>query len=171
MMLKAWFSSQKLYMLSSSHPDGEIMQRLVKNFGYGSIVGSSTRGGTGAILSIVRTLKQKKSIGITPDGPRGPRYQASLSIIQMARLGEAVIFPVSYSSTRGKFMKTWDRFFLPLPFGKGVIMYGTPIEVIDSSKSDEELRQELENTLKELTRKADIYCGHGDQESLLKVSS
>ncbi len=146
------------------------MQRLVQNFGFGSIVGSSTRGGKGAVLSIVRALKQKKSIGITPDGPRGPRHRASLSVIQMARLGGAVVFPVSYSSTRGKFMKSWDHFFLPLPFGKGVIIYGAPIEVIGSSKSDEELRQELEDALKALTRKADIYCGHGDQMILSKES-
>ena len=113
------------------------------------------------MLSMIRALKEKKSIGITPDGPRGPRYQVHPSIIQMARLGEAVVFPVSYSSTRGKFMGSWDRFFLPLPFGKGVIMYGAPIEVIGSSKSDEELRLELEDALKELTRQADAYCGHG----------
>ena len=161
MMVKAWQSSQHVYMLSSNHPDGQIMQKLVQSFGYGTIIGSSSKGGRGAVLSIVRALKQKKSIGITPDGPRGPRHRANLSIIQMARLGQVVIFPVSYSSTRGKFMNSWDRFFLPLPFGRGAIFYGAPIEVMGSSKSDEELRQELEGALNDLTQKADAYCGQG----------
>ncbi len=65
-------------------------------------------------------------------------------------------------------MKSWDRFFLPLPFGKGVILYGPVIEVVGSVKSDEELRQELENSLKDLTYKADLYCGHEAEKGLLQ---
>ena len=164
MMLKSWHSSQKLHMLQSDHPDGEIMQHLVKKFGFGSIIGSSTRGGKKAFLQSVKALKNGGSIGVTPDGPRGPRYQASLGTIVMARLGEATIFPASYSSTRGIFIKSWDRFFLPLPFGRIAVMYGPPIETVGSSKSDEELRQELENSLKDLTQKADLYCGHSEVE-------
>ena len=126
-----------------------------------------TRGGRKALLNIVKTLKRGESAGITPDGPRGPRYHASLGVIQMARLGGAGIMPISYSSTQGLSMKSWDRFFLPLPFGKGVIMYGRMIEVAGSPKSDEQLRQELENSLKDLTRKADLYCGREIEKGLL----
>lgn len=161
MMLKAWESSQKFYMLISNNIDGKIGQRLVENFGYGVIAGSSSKGGKAAVLAMVKTLKQGQSIGITPDGPRGPRHRSKLSVIQMARMGETVIIPFTWSSTRGKFMNTWDRFFFPLPFGRGVYICGTPIEVIGSSKSDEELRQELENALIEITQRADHYCGHG----------
>ena len=160
MMFKAWHGSHKLHMLISSHPDGEIIARTTQNFGYGWIAGSSTRGGRKALLNIVKTLKGGESAGITPDGPRGPRYHASLGVIQMARLGNAAIMPMSYSSTRRILMKSWDQFFLPLPFGRGVIIYGPLIEVVGSTKTDEELRQELEDSLKELTRKADLYCGH-----------
>jgi lysophospholipid acyltransferase (LPLAT)-like uncharacterized protein len=88
----------------------------------------------------------------------------------MAKLGKAAILPVSYSSTRGIFMKTWDQFFLPLPFGKGVFMYGPMIEVADSEKTEEELRLELGNSLKDLTRKADLYCGQKAEESVSKES-
>ncbi len=167
MMFKAWFGFHKLHMLISSHPDGEIIARTTQNFGYGWVAGSSTRGGRKALLNIVKTLKRGESAGITPDGPRGPRYYASLGVIQMARLGGAGIMPISYSSTRGFSMKSWDRFFLPLPFGKGVIMYGPMIEVAGSPKSDEQLRQELENSLKDLTRKADLYCGREIEKGLL----
>ncbi len=160
MMFKAWFGRHKLHMLISSHPDGEIIARTTQNFGYGWIAGSSTRGGRKALLNIIKTLKNGESAGITPDGPRGPRYHASLGVIQMARLGGAAIMPMSYSSTRRILMKSWDHFFLPLPFGRGVIIYGPLIEVEGSTKTDEELRQDLEKSLKELTHKADLYCGH-----------
>lgn len=171
MMLKVWLGHHKFHMLISSHPDGEIIARATQNFGFGWIAGSSTRGGRKALMDIIKTLRKGESIGVTPDGPRGPRYHASLGVIQMARLGNAAILPVSYSSTRGRFMKSWDRFFLPLPFGKGVFIYGPVIEVEGSSKNDEELRQELEESLKDLTRKADLYCGREVEKALLKEES
>jgi len=163
MMFKSWFGQHKLHMLISSHPDGQIIAHTTQNFGYGWIVGSSNRGGRKAILNILKTLKGGESVGVTPDGPRGPRYKANLGVIQMARLGKAALLPVSYSSTKGIFMKSWDRFFLPFPFSQGVFIYGPLIHVVDSSKSDEELCQELENALQELTQKADHYCGQGDR--------
>ncbi len=158
MMFKSWFG-HKLHMLNSSHADGEILARATRNFGFGSVSGSSTRGGKQAFLAIVKILRQGESSGITPDGPRGPRYQVSPGVIRMARLGKAAIMPVSYSSTRGIVMKSWDRFFLPLPFGRGVFMYGPMMDVASSPKSDEELRQDLEDILKDLTTKADLHCG------------
>lgn len=170
MMLKVWLGPHKFHMLISSHPDGEIIARATQKFGFGWIAGSSSRGGRRAFLDIIKVLRGGESIGVTPDGPRGPRYVASIGVIQMARLGGAAILPVSYSSTRGAFIKSWDRFFLPFPFGKGVFIYGPMIEVAGSKKSDEELRQELEDSLKELTRKADRYCGREIEKNLLKES-
>jgi len=171
MMFKAWGGTNKLHMLISSHPDGEIIAKTTQAFGYGWIAGSSNRGGRKAFLESVKILKNKEAVGVTPDGPRGPRYQASVGIIQMAKLGNAAILPISYSSTRGIFMKSWDRFFLPFPFGKGVFMYGSMIEVAGSSKSDEELRQDLEDSLKELTQKADLYCGREVEKDLIEEAS
>lgn len=159
MMFKVWFGHHKLHMLISSHPDGQIIAKTTKQFGYGWIVGSSNREARKALMNILKTLKAGESVGVTPDGPRGPCHQVSLGIIQMARLGKAALLPVSYSSTRGVFMKSWDRFFLPFPFSKGVVVYGPLIDVEASSESDEELRQQLENTLKDITKKADLYCG------------
>lgn len=159
MMFKSWFGQHKLHMLISSHPDGQIIARTTQHFGYGWIAGSSNKGGRKAVVKILKTLKSGESVGVTPDGPRGPRYQVSLGVIQMARLGNAALLPVSYAANKGFFMKSWDRFFLPLPFSKGVFIYGPMIDVTDSSKSDEELRQQLENSLKEITQKADHYCG------------
>lgn len=159
MMFKGWFGKHKLHMLISSHPDGQIIARTTQRFGYGWIAGSSTRGGRQAVRTILNVLKRGESVGVTPDGPRGPRYKANLGVIQMARLGKAPLLPMSYSSNNGILIRSWDRFLLPLPFSKGAIIYGPLIHVADSIKSDEELCQELENSLKDLTQKVDHYCG------------
>ncbi len=159
MMFKTWLGSHKFHMLISSHADGEIIAHTTQNFGFGWVAGSSTRGGHKALMECLRLLKKGESIGITPDGPRGPRYQVSLGVIQIARLSGVPIWPFTYSSTKGIFIKSWDQFFLPFPFGKGVFIYAPMLDVARSSKTDEELRQDLENTLRDLTAQADRYCG------------
>ncbi len=159
MMFKVWFGKHPLHMLTSNHADGRILAQTIENFGFKGIAGSSSKGGRKAFLAIVKILHLGESVGITPDGPRGPRYTVSPGVIRMARLGNAAILPVTYSSTKGIFMKTWDRFFLPLPFGKGVFIYGPVFDVAGSSKSEEDLCQELETVLRDLTKKADLYCG------------
>lgn len=171
MMFKSWFGQHTLHMLISSHPDGQIIARTTQHFGYGWIAGSSNKGGRKAVMNILKVLKNGESVGITPDGPRGPRYQVSLGVIQIARLGNASLLPISYSATRGRFMKSWDRFFLPHPFSRGVFIYGPMIDVTDSSKSDEELRQQLENALNELTQKADMHCNHTVENLLVTKPS
>lgn len=159
MMFKSWLVQHKLHMLISNHPDGQIIARTTQHFGFGWIAGSSSKGGLRALLNILKVLKTGESVGVTPDGPRGPRYQVGLNVIQMARLGKVALLPISYSARRGIFMKSWDRFFLPFPFSRGVFIYGPIIDVKNSSKSDEELRQQLESSLKSLTQQADLYCG------------
>jgi lysophospholipid acyltransferase (LPLAT)-like uncharacterized protein len=161
MMFKVWFGQHKLHMLISSHPDGQIIAQTTKNFGYGWIAGSSNREGRKAVVKILKTIKEGESVGVTPDGPRGPRYQVGLGVVQMARLSKASLLPVSYSATRGRFIKSWDRFFLPFPFSKGVVIYGPMIDVHDSSESDEELRQQLEDSLRHITQQADHLCEQG----------
>lgn len=158
MMFKTWRSPQKFHMLNSNHADGDILARAGQTFGFGSIRGSSTRGGAQAFRTIVKTLRGGESIGITPEGAKGPYHQVGIGVIKMARLGGVPILPVSFSSTRGRFMKSWDKFFLPFPFGRGVFIYGPVLEVAGSPHSDEELRQELEKILQDLTIQADLHC-------------
>lgn len=162
MMFKAWFSTQKLHMLISSHADGEIIGRVCQQFHYGAIPGSSTRGGKEAFLNILRVLKKGDSVGITPDGPRGPRYKVSPGIIKIARLSKTPILPIAYSVKKGAFMKSWDRFLLPFPFTKGIFIYGPVLDVAASSKSDEDLQKDLETTLRHLTKTVDRLCGQED---------
>ena len=65
------------YMLISAHKDGRLISKTVHHFDIETIAGSTQRGGTEALLQIVRLSKQGKTIGMTPDGPRGPRFQVS----------------------------------------------------------------------------------------------
>jgi len=150
-------------MLISSHRDGEIISRTIARFDIKTIAGSTGKGkgGAAALRQILKALKAGKVVGMTPDGPRGPRMRASDGIIQAARMAGVPIFPLTYSASNRKVIQSWDRFILPLPFSRGVFHWGDPIFV--DRKLDEEgmeaKRVELENALTELTQKTDQSLG------------
>ncbi len=150
-------------MLISSHRDGEIISRTIARFDIKTIAGSTGKGkgGAAALRQILKALKAGEVVGMTPDGPRGPRMRASDGIIQAARMAGVPIFPLTYSASNRKVIQSWDRFILPLPFSRGVFHWGDPIFV--DRKLDEEnmeaKRVELENALTELTQKTDQSLG------------
>lgn len=161
MMLKAWLSrdDQAFNMLISNHSDGTFIAKAAEAFGFKWVVGSSNRQGAKAVRNILAVLEKGEVVGMTPDGPRGPRYVSKISPVTIARMADVDIFPSTFSVKRGFFLKSWDRFLLPLPFNRGVFVYGDPVIVRGSPKSDEELRIELENKLKEINDLADEMCG------------
>jgi lysophospholipid acyltransferase (LPLAT)-like uncharacterized protein len=110
---------------------------------------------------MVRALKRGEYMGITPDGPRGPRMRATPGAATAARLSGAVLLPVSYSATRRRVLGSWDRFVVPLPFSRGIIRVGAPIEVPRDTDDAglEAVRQKLEVDLINLTMALDSELG------------
>ena len=169
MMSYAWQHKSRVNMLISSHPDGQLVARTMSHFGIQNIVGSSTHGGWSAVRSLVKILCSGGIVGITPDGPQGPRMRASNGIITIARLANAPILPLTFSTRRRRVLDTWDHFVLPLPFGDGVFLWGNPIHVpTEADNATMELKRlELENSLIELTGRADQLMGHAPQAPTL----
>jgi hypothetical protein len=90
--------------------------------------------------------------GITPDGPRGPKYVCQSGVISLAQLTQAPIIPVSWDVTRKVVVNSWDNFIVPLPFARATVRIGAPM-VVAAGLSDEEFegkRAELEKILKEM---------------------
>lgn len=149
-------------MLISNHPDGRLIAKTVGHLGVGTIVGSTSRGGTKAARALTRRLRDENVIvGITPDGPRGPRMRASDGVVALARLAEVPIFAIAYSTSRGKLLNSWDRFLLPYPFCRGVFAWGEPIHV--PKDADQELlerkRTEVEAALTSVLHRCDAMMG------------
>ena len=114
-----------------------------------------------AVIKMMRALRQGEFIGITPDGPRGPRMRASLGVIRMAQRTGVPIVPVSFAASRRRVLGSWDRFVLALPFAKGVIGIGDFIDVpLDADgEALERLRKRLEDDLNTLTGELDARFG------------
>ncbi|MFQ5775326.1 MAG: lysophospholipid acyltransferase family protein [Kiloniellaceae bacterium] len=150
-----------IHMLISEHRDGVLISRAVAHLGVHTVTASSKRGGLVALRSIQRLLAEGRSVGITPDGPRGPRMRAKPGAIKAAQLSGAPILPVSGAVSRRRVLRSWDRFCLALPFSRGVIFWGEPIEVPrEADEADlERLRSLLEERLNALTAEADRHFG------------
>ncbi|MGB0750015.1 MAG: lysophospholipid acyltransferase family protein [Magnetospiraceae bacterium] len=129
MMPKAWYPGRPFHMLISQHQDGQLIARTVGHFGIDTVAGSSSKGGAQALRAMVKALRAGECVGITPDGPRGPRMRASQGIVTVARMAGVPIIPLAYGATRGKLLGTWDRFFLPGLFARGVLVWGEPLTV------------------------------------------
>ncbi|KAB2835775.1 MAG: lysophospholipid acyltransferase family protein, partial [Caedimonadaceae bacterium] len=134
--------------LISSHSDGQYIANIVGHYGIQTIAGSSSKGGSQALRKILRVLKDGHAVGVTPDGPRGPRFEVSDGIIQMARLSGADIIPVTFAISRRRVLKTWDRLIFALPFSRGVLMYGKPIHLEFSDENEEEKVKSIKKTIK-----------------------
>jgi len=162
MIPMAWQRLAPMHMLISSHRDGRIIADAVTYFGVGSIAGSTRRGGSSALRTMLSRLRDGECVGITPDGPRGPAMTASRGIVNVARLAGVPIVPIAFATSRRVVLRTWDRFHLALPFGRGVYLWGEPIEIppeLDDA-GIERARCLVEERMRDMACEADRRVGH-----------
>src|SRR5712672_1861256 len=173
MIPMAWQRLAPMHMLISAHPDGQIIADAVTYFGVDSIAGSTSRGGSAALRTMLKRLKDGDCVGVTPDGPRGPAMTASIGIVNVARLARVPILPLTYATSRRRVLATWDRFHLALPFGRGVYLWGEPIEVAaDLDEAGlEHARRLVEERMVEMVHEADRRVGHAKSPSLIAADT
>src|SRR5262245_5127392 len=105
----------KIRVLISQHTDGEVIAQICERLGIGVIRGSTARGGSQALLEMIREAGQSTHLGITPDGPRGPRRELKPGVIMVASQTGLPIVPVGVGFVRAWRFGSWDRFALPWP--------------------------------------------------------
>ena len=89
-------------VLISRHRDGELIARVVAFFGIGTVRGSYRKGSVSSLREILHDLRNNIDIAITPDGPKGPRFEVKKGIVELARLSRKPLLPVSYSASKKK---------------------------------------------------------------------
>ena len=160
MMPYCWDRHVPVNMLISKHRDGRIIADTVAHFGIKTVAGSTTRGGGAALRNMVKKLRAGECAGITPDGPGGPRMRASAGIAQVARMAGVPVVAAAYSCRPRRVLKSWDRFVVATPFGRGVFVWGAPIEVPAGANAAEleAARLMIERRLNAVTETADLLC-------------
>jgi lysophospholipid acyltransferase (LPLAT)-like uncharacterized protein len=119
--------------------DGQFMTDVASRFGIKAVRGSSSRHGTSAMLAAIRAAGDPRvDLVITPDGPRGPRYQIQPGLLRLSQATQRPIVAITYGLKWKYQLKSWDRFHVPLPFSTCHLLTGEPI-LIPKEASEAEL--------------------------------
>ena len=154
-----WWRNRRIVVLTSRSFDGEYIARFIQRFGYGAARGSSTRGGAGAVVEMVRLMRAGCTTAFTIDGPKGPRRVAKLGSVLLAKKSGQPLMPVTMALARYWTLPSWDRFQIPKPFTRARVYVAPPIRVA-SDADDEALarkRDELQRTLEDLDSRAEEW--------------
>ena len=122
-------------VMISNSPDGEFIARTVERLSFPSIRGSSTtdtrsrRRSLEASLMAVRFIESGGLVAITPDGPRGPAEKMPEGPVVLARARSSPVFLFGLAAQPTLTLKTWDRTQIPLPFGRGCVVFDGPLAV------------------------------------------
>jgi len=156
-----FFRKRGIMPLVSPSKDGEIPARIMDGWGYKILRGSGSHVVKEAWLEMKKELQAGGEVIIVPDGPRGPDRKLKLGCIKLAAETGATLVPFSFSTSRKKVLKSWDRFLMFHPFSKVVAVYGRPVD-IRPGLTDEEMESErlrLETLMVEFDREVDDYFG------------
>jgi len=128
-------SPRGVAILSSDSKDGERSAATWRWFGIHAVRGTAGHSGAQALVKMIRAVKEGWDLGITVDGPRGPRQHVNPGVV-----------PVCVAYERAWKLRTWDEMLVPMPFSGVAVRYGEPFRV--PPEADEEpLRASLETGL------------------------
>lgn len=147
--------NRNIIVMVSQSRDGAYMARCIHRFGYGAARGSSTRGGLGAFVEMVRLMRAGFPGGFTVDGPKGPRHIVKPGACLLAKKTGSPLIPFVIVPKHFWEVSSWDRLQIPVPFSKAKVFIGEPIFVSPEADENalEEKRAELQHSLDELVKR------------------
>lgn len=126
LMMPVMYKGRGVSVLVSRHRDGELIARTVKRFGIDSARGSSTRGWLGGVKGLLREVKKGRDIAITPDGPKGPGFNAQMGIINIAKITGLPIIPMTFSASKKKLLRAGTALLCLTRFQKACLSAAHP---------------------------------------------
>ena len=159
-MATYFWRKRGIVVMTSQSFDGEYIARFIQRFGYGAARGSSTRGGIGAMVEMVRLMRAGRPTAFTIDGPKGPKYVAKMGPLLLAKKTGQPILPFTITSASfWSAKKSWDGFQVPLPFTRARVDIAPPIYV--PADAVEEIlnakRDELQRALDEINERGELW--------------
>jgi hypothetical protein len=169
------FGSRHVTMMISRSKDGEYANEVALRLGFSSVRGSTKKGGCEATYKLIKILKKGgHAAGMMADGPTGPPRVLKMGAVKIAKATGKPLIPMMYGAKRRIVLKSWDSYFLPVPFTSVVIYHGSPVFVpADASEEECEcIRQKVEQIMNEMADVCDAYWGgipEGTPVSSLRV--
>jgi lysophospholipid acyltransferase (LPLAT)-like uncharacterized protein len=156
-----WWRKRGIVVLTSQSRDGEYIARFIQRLGYGAVRGSSTRGAVGAVLELARQLRAGRAAGFVVDGPKGPRRQAKMGAVLLAKKTGHPVLPFVTAPHKYWTISSWDRLQIPKPFTRAKIIVAPPIYVPPNADDEmlEAFRKQLQGALEDLDRRIEAWRG------------
>jgi|GEM_PF-236750 len=152
-------------ILTSRHRDADWLSESARHMGFLTVRGSTSRGGSAAMLELLRRIG-KVNLGMTPDGPRGPRRRMERGPIYLSSKLGVPLIPLAVGCDRPWRLPTWDRFAVPRPFSRIRLIFGPRVQIppqVDRA-SVEHFRVQVERLLNSLTLEAEAWAGAGTRK-------
>ena len=150
LIYKKFLPQVKGVVLTSASRDGNYLAAIARAVHVCSVRGSSSRKGAGALIALTDWISEGYTVGITPDGPRGPRYKLAAGPIKLSQVTGAPIVTLQIDYGNAWVLnKSWDHFRIPKPFST-IELTWTQSDPVDPDLDDEGFeaaRLKIENLL------------------------
>ena len=150
-------------MLLSQHQDAEFLREAGRFLGFSAIRGSSRRGAVPALRKMLCNLGNM-NLGVTPDGPVGPRRKLAQGCIYLSAKLRMPLVCMGYGYDRPwRIRKAWDQFAIPRPFSRARAIFGPRIQIPEKidRNSLASYGQQVESLLNGLTSEAERWAKDG----------
>lgn len=150
----------RIKMLISQHSDGELIAQICEWLSVGVIRGSTSRGGCEALQALIAENQTQTHLGITPDGPRGPRRKLQMGMIWVASVTGLPIVLLGIGFSKAWRMGSWDSFAVPKPGSTVCGVLSAPIRIpAELDRAGLEIwRLRVEAKLLEMTAQAEAWA-------------
>ena len=132
----SWKFKPKLRPIATSHRDGQLSTLVQKKFGLDPLLRKKDNP-TFLIKNISKAVQNEDCIYITPDAPHGPPKKINTNIFKLCQKFDLNIAILSFHTNRYFRINSWDKLKIPLPFSKGIYLWGN--EIIQSKKFKNEI--------------------------------
>ena len=141
------------YGLISASRDGAWLETFYGWAGILPIRGSQNRRSSQSVRELIRVVRKGNDVGITPDGSRGPIYEAKPGAILLARITKSPICLLSFKYSGHCALKSWDRFVIPFPFSRvKVYTHILSSEVLFKEGCDDKAKEIAQSGLMKITQ-------------------
>jgi lysophospholipid acyltransferase (LPLAT)-like uncharacterized protein len=156
-----YFRGRGMAVMTSRSFDGEYIARIIERFGFVAVRGSSSRGGSGALLGMNRVLANGHIAAFTIDGPRGPRFVAKPGPVLLAKMSGVPILCFYLAAEHPWILRSWDAMMVPRPFSKVHVRWTKLIHVPAEATGEEmkQYHQQMQESLERARRDAVAALG------------
>jgi lysophospholipid acyltransferase (LPLAT)-like uncharacterized protein len=148
-----FWQRRRIVVMTSRSFDGEYIARFIQRFGCGAVRGSSTRGGAAALVELARLVRRGCPAAFTIDGPKGPRHEAKLGALLLAKKTGQAVLPFSVNAERFWQLPSWDGLQIPKPFTRATVRIAPPLRVAADADAEAlaAARDELQRALERVS--------------------